>query len=151
MNIADYLITLDARSTWRSNPKDLSSKLDPEYTNNGELKLYAVHMIVEQRSGVFTGVRQEYYVTGEGTAEETVLEAIKEAKDDQSNGLEGIARTWIDNNFVDASKIIVTIDSINEEHNFVIVTAYEVSAGTITPKRYLLHRNGGVNIYEYMG
>ena len=152
MNINDYLITLDNRSQWRGDP--VHHSLEPAFTNNGTLKLYEILLLVKLKNGSFQGVKQAYYVLDEGGSGETIYPVVQERQDESPNPFKDQIRAYIDANHINATRPKVVINSVNEENEFAIVTAYEIDVDDkIITKQYFLAKDDQETPYikEYVG
>ncbi len=151
--VTEYNATLQARSQWMGDA--VEHPLEPAFTQNGTLKLYEVLLLVQLKNGSFQGVKQAYYVLDEGGAGETVYPVVQERQDETPNPFKDQVRSYIDANHIDADRPKVVINSVNEESEFAIVTAYEISQAddTVSTKQYFLAKDdqGTPYIKEYVG
>ena len=154
MTRVEYLATLALRSQWMGSV--IQIPLDATLSGNGQLKAYEVLMLVKLANDTFQSVKQPFYVLGEDTAEETVYPINQERSDAVVNEFKNELRTYIDTNIINEATIPrVTIDSLNEDQDFAICTAYMEDAEThvISTGKYFVFRNAaeGITIKEYVG
>lgn len=152
MNKTEYIAELTANSQVFTGIKEITPKLDAELVSDGT-RAYTAHMLVKMANGIFSGVTQTFFVVDEGEASEAVYPTIKENKDYVENEFRVELRTYIDANFISASMPRITIDSLNEDQDFAVCTAYLLNVdGAIETKRYFVYRDNSVmNIKEYIG
>ena len=145
MTVAEYMAILDARSVWMG--PAVERDLDPAFTG-GEVKVYEVLLLVELPNGTYQGVKQGFYVYDEGGPSEAVYPVNRENQNDPPSVLRAQLATYIENNMIDANRPKVTIDVVNEEYEFAIVTAYEVDAGELAILEFMVGTDD-LNIGNY--
>ena len=148
MTVTEYLAVLNGRAEFVG--PQVAIPLDGSVTG-GDWTLYEVWLVVELPNGTYQGIKQGFYVYDEGGGGEAVYPVARESQNNPPSVLVAQLRTWIDNNMIDATTLKVTIDTVNEENEFAIVTAYELDTGVVSPQRYFLYRDGGVISHEYSG
>ncbi len=154
MTRVEYIAVLTERATAMGGMVQIP--LDSTLSNNGAWKAYEVLMMVKLANDTFQSVKQPFYVLGEDTAEETVYPINQERSDAIVNEFKNELRTYIDTNIINEATIPrVTIDSLNEDQDFAICTAYIEDAEThvISTGKYFVFRNDaeGITIKEYVG
>ena len=166
MNIAEYRQKLLDAGFWYVGPavekivylKDdptPHSALDEPLTNGGELKQYGIMYVRILKNGKYQTVIQTFLVKNVGTTEEEISPIAQELENEPetTNAFRDLVRSYLDATHISPAIPKITIDSINEIDEFAIVTAYEVTNNTVTPKKYFLYRdaNGDPVFMEFVG
>ena len=144
MNKSEYIADLQIKTQYVGAPV-LNPTINPALTAGA--KTYDIFMILKLNNGAFVGAVQPFYVLNEGEPEEEVFPSIREFKDELVNPFKDQIRTYIDNNLITSTTPKIIINSLNEENEFAIVTAYELVADQITTKQYFLAKDDQGNPY----
>lgn len=139
MNKTEYLAALAARSEWMGQLTEIAldgnanSPTDP-------LKLYDIALLVQQPNGTFQVAKQGFYVRDEGEPGETVYPVNQERQSEAEPAFKSQLETFLGNQ-LSATRIKITVDSRDDQHEFAVVTAYELVSNQIVPKRYFVAKD----------
>jgi hypothetical protein len=147
---AEFLANLSAQVEFLSTVEEIELKPTLATGQDGStLKAYNAHVIAKRPNGAYQGQNQQFYVLNEGEADETAFVINEERKNHPPSAFKQQLDAYISGQLSD-TVMKITLDTVNEEHQFAIATAYilDTQADTVSSKKFFLTKDDQGNPFR---